>query len=123
MKKIINVKPVTEIELKFEDGSSLDICFDAEAVSNFSELEGGLTAFIKEDSMPERCAKIIFIGARSKKSDFTLEAARAIVANMAPTTITEIVLEFNESMGAASNEVQSELQKKLMEQYLEKIMK
>jgi hypothetical protein len=123
MKKTISVKPVTEIELQFEDGNSLDIRFDAEAISNFSELDGGLTAFINEDKLPERCAKIIFVGARARRADFTLEEARAVVSTMAPTTITEIVFEFNESMGATSNGVQSELQKKLMAQYLEKIMK
>jgi hypothetical protein len=114
---------VTELELKFEDGESLDIVFDMEALSNFNEIEGGLNAFIKEDKMPERCAKIIFIGAKAKQQEFTLEKARAIVSELSPVTITEIMNEFNESMGAAKNGVQSELQKKLMAQFTMGIMK
>ncbi|MDF2609046.1 MAG: hypothetical protein K0R92_520 [Lachnospiraceae bacterium] len=123
MKKRINVQPVTEIELVFEDGSSLDIKFDAEAISNFNELDGGITAFIKEDKLPERCAKIIYVGARSYKQDFTLDEARKITSELSPITITEIVSEFNESMGAAKNGVQSEMQKKLMEDFTKLIMK
>ncbi len=123
MKKKIGVKPVIEIELEFQEGNSLNIRFDAEAISNFSELEGGLTSFINEDRLPERCAKIIYIGAKSLQSEFTLEEARAIVSEMSPITITEIVNEFNESMGYAKNELQGELQKKLAEQYMSKIMK
>ena len=123
MKKTFNVKPVTEIELKFENGESLDIVFDIEAISNFTDLEGGLTSFIQEDKLPERCAKIIYIGAKARKQDFTLEDARTLVSNMDTLTITEVMNEFNESMGAAKNGVQSELSKKLMAQYLDKIMK
>jgi hypothetical protein len=123
MKKKINALPVTELELLFEDGNSLELKFDAEAVSNFSELDGGLTAYIKEDKYPERCAKIVYIGAKAKKPDFTLEEARVIVSELSPITITEIMNEFNESMGASKNGVQSELQKKLMEDFTRQIMK
>ena len=123
MKKTFNVKPVTEIELKFENGESLDIVFDIEAISNFTDLDGGLTTFINEDKLPERCAKIIYIGAKARRQEFTLEEARILVSNMDTVTITDIMNEFNESMGASKNGVQSELTKKLMAQYLDKIMK
>lgn len=118
-KKIINVKPVTELELQFEDGKSLCIVFDTEAISNFNDLEGGIKGFIEEKSIPEKCAKVIYTGAKSRQPDFTLEEARALVSELSPVTITEIMNEFNENMGATKNEVQSELQKKLMKEFVE----
>ena len=42
-KKTINVKPVSEIELQFEDGKSLTLRFDVKALVNFNDLKGGLT--------------------------------------------------------------------------------
>jgi hypothetical protein len=119
MKKIINVKPVTELELQFEDGKVICVVFDTEAVFNLTELDGGINSFMSEKSLPERCAKIIYAGAKTKQNEFTIEDARALVCELSPVTITEIMNEFNENMGVAKNEVQSELQKKLMKQFLE----
>lgn len=117
-KRIINVLPVSELELQFEDETKLTLVFDMAAIANFNDLEGGMTAFVKENNIPERCAKIIYIGAKSGDHNFTLEKARTLVSQLSPVTITEIMNEFSESMGVSKNGVQSELQKKLMEEFL-----
>jgi len=123
MKKIINVKPITELELQFEDGKSLTLRFDVEALMHFNEMDGGMSAFIGEKSMSEICAQIIFVGGASNNQDLDINEARKIVSNMDIGTITAIINEFTEGMGTAQSEVQKELQKKLMSQWLDKIVK
>lgn len=122
-RKVINVKPPTELELQFEDGRSLLVVFDTEAYMNLSELGGGLTGFASEKSLPEQCAKIIYSGATSRNRDFTIEESRVLVSNMDISSITDIINEFSESVGMTKNGVQSELQKKLMEQFVQMITK
>lgn len=123
MKKTINVKPVDEIVLQFESGESLTLRFDVEALTHFDDLDGGLKSFFNEDKIPERCAKILYIGTKSSNPNFTYEKARAIVSELSLPTITEIINEFNESMVTTKDGVQSELSKKLIAQFLNKIMK
>jgi hypothetical protein len=118
MKKIINVKLVNELELKFEDGKSLTLKFDVQALSHILDFKGGLEEFIKDPSTPEVCAKLLYIGAVSNNVEFTVEEARKVVSNLDPATITTIINEFNESMGAGTNEVNKELQKKMMALFL-----
>lgn len=112
MKKVINVKPLNEIELQFEDGKSLTLKFDCEALLRFNDIAKD---FYKDKSIPEICAKVVYIGAKT----ITLEEARAIVANLDPGSIMEIVSEFNESMGVSLKGAQKEYAKKLMAQFLE----
>jgi hypothetical protein len=69
-------------------------------------------------SHPEICARIIYSSALSSHPDFTLDKARAIVCEMSPSSITDIELEFYESIGSTKNGVQKELQKKLMLDFL-----
>ncbi len=121
MKKSISVKKPTEIELEFEDGNTLNIIFNAEAISNFNKLEDGLKSFITEDSFSERCAKIIYIGALDRHPDLTIEKARILVSQMDFNSLIEISNDFTESMGSKGE--LSEMQKKLMQQFLNKIMK
>lgn len=111
MKKVINVKPLNEIELQFEDGKSLTLKFDCEALTRFNDIAKD---FYKNKSIPEMCAKVIYIGAKT----ITLEEARAIVANLDISSIIEIINEFNESMGVSLDEVKGEHAKKLMAQFL-----
>lgn len=118
MKKRINVKPVTELELIFEDGKSLTLKFDVEALTHFNDFEDGMQGFLKDKSTPEICAKIVYIGGSSHNDNLDINEARKIVSNMDPATITEIIYEFNESMGVTQNEAQKELSKKLMAQFL-----
>lgn len=122
-KKIINVKPVSEIELQFEDGKSLTLRFDVKALLNFNDLDDGLNGFIKDNSLPIMCSKIIYIGAKSVDNDFTYDEAYKITSQLDPSTITTIINEFNESMGTVKSEVQDEAQKKFMTEFLNKIMK
>lgn len=122
-RKVINVKAPTELELQFENGKSLLVVFDTEAYSNFNDLEGGLMGLASDKSMSEQCAKILYAGAKLWNEGFTFEDARTLVSGMEPCTIIEIINEFNESAGMVKNGVQSELQKKLMEQFLQTYMK
>jgi hypothetical protein len=98
--------------------------FDVEALYRFYEDIGGigeiieLTKTTKGSSHPEICARIIYSSALSSHPDFTLENARAIVCEMSPSSITDIELEFYESIGSTKNGVQKELQKKLMADFL-----
>lgn len=120
-KKVISAIPLSELELQFIDGTNLTLVFDMESIANLRHLKGGMTSLIKESSIPEKCAKIIFIGAKSRNHDFTLEKARKLVSQLSPITITEIINEYSESMGATKDGVQSELQKKLMEEFLKSL--
>lgn len=122
-KKKINVKPVSELELQFEDGNIVTLRFDVKALLNFNDFEDGLTGFIKDASLPTMCSKVIYIGAKSLDDNFTYEDALKITAELDPCTITEIINEFNESMGTSKNELQGEYQKKLMEQFVRQIVK
>jgi hypothetical protein len=121
MRKTINVKEPTELELKFEDGKSLILKFDMEALSNFYEMPEGLNGFIHEESMVERCAMIVYISGLAQDNELTMEKSRAIVANMDPASITDVVTEFMLSMGGSNNELIKELQKKTMQEFLQKL--
>ena len=116
MKKRINCKQVAEIELQFDDDKTLALKFDMRAIYSLTELDGGLEGFVADSRIPEQCAKIIYIGAKALNEEFTLEESRAIVSELNPITITEIINEFTDSMGISKNEVQSELLKKLTKQ-------
>ena len=122
-KKIINVKPATEIELQFEEGRSLTLKFDVKALLNFNDLEDGLNGFVKEKSLPIMCAKVIYVGAKANDENFTYDEALKITSELDPGTITDIINEFSDSMGSSKNEVKSEHQKKLTMEFFEKIMK
>lgn len=118
MKKIVNVKEATELELQFQDGKIINLRFDVSSLLNFNNLDGGLENFFKDASIPEMCAKIVYITGANHNDGLTIDESRKIVSNMDPLTITEIINEFSESMGMAKNELQGELQKKLMTQFL-----
>jgi hypothetical protein len=120
MKKIIKVQPISEIELEFDNEKSLYIRFDMEALLRFDDIPGGLTSFIADTSVAERCAKVIYIGAVNSNPGFTLEKAREIVVNMDPNSVMEVLIEFGNSMGTTNNEMIKELQKKTMMEFLAK---
>lgn len=122
-KKTINVKPVSEIELQFEDGKSLTLRFDVKALVNFNDLKGGLTGFIKEKSLPTMCAKIIYIGAKAIDDNFTYEEAIKITSELDPGTVLAIINDFSESMGTLNNGGQNEVIKKYMEEMVKSLVK
>jgi hypothetical protein len=118
MKKTFSVKPVNEVELRFEDGKSIILMFDVNSLMNFSEIDGGINSILKEKSISELCAKIIFAAGAHYNEGFDLQEARRIVSELDIQTVTDIINEFNQSVGVTQNEVQTELQKKLMAQFL-----
>lgn len=122
-RKVIKVKPVTELELQFEDGRSLCVVFDTLAFYYLSELNDGNLGFSADERLPEQCAKIVYAGAKERQPEFTFEEARALVAELNIGTITEIMLEFGDGMESLKDEVQREQQKKLMAIYQEQKMR
>jgi hypothetical protein len=117
LKKKINVKPVTELELCFEDGKTIELVFNTESLMYFTEI-GEITDISKltKTSLPELCSKIVYAGAVVKDGSFTLEEARKIVSNLDIGTVTEIIQEFTGNMDTGENK--AELQKNLMREFL-----
>jgi len=117
MKKKITVKPITELELCFEDGKIIELVFNMEALMRFTEV-GEITDISKltKTSLPELCSKIIYAGAIVKDDSFTLDEARKIVSNLDAGTVTEIIQEFTGNMDTGENK--AELQKNLMREFL-----
>lgn len=115
MKKKINVKPITELELCFDDGKSIELKFSTEATLRLQEIEGGYGAFIKS-TPSEMCARVIFSSCTD--DEMTLEQARVITSNFSPSTVSDILSEYTETNISSNDGGQKELQKKLMEQFL-----
>jgi hypothetical protein len=124
MKKTFNVKPPTEIELIFENGENISIIFNARALFHLTnDFENGIKALTDDVSQPEICAKLIYAGSVEQRNDMTLEKAREITCNLDIETINGIILEFQESMGIAKNEMVKEFQKKAMAEFLTNLSK
>jgi hypothetical protein len=123
MKKQISVMDPTELEIKFEDGKVINLIFDVKSLTGFNNVEGGFSALLNEKSIPELCARIIYATGTEHNEGLDLQKAREMVSRMDILTLGEIMNEFNESIGTSKNEVQKELQKKLMAQYTQEIMK
>lgn len=121
-RKRINALEVEEIELAFRD-KIIVLRFDMESITNFADLEGGYSGLINSKSKTIQCAKIIYAGAKNNNDNFTYEEALNIVSALSPRTITEILQEWGDSMIDANKAGQSELQKKLMSDFLEKMFK
>lgn len=119
MKKKINVKPVGELELCFEDNKVILLRFDIESLMKLSDMDGGYTEFVKsmKAKPSEMCARIIYSACVNE--DMTYEEARKITSNLSPETIVQILNEFTENMTTDAKGGQKELQKKLMKQFLE----
>lgn len=115
MRKVIECKPVSEVELRFNGGESILLRFDVEALITLQEIEGDLKAAMKK-SPAELCVSILYAGAVGHNEGMTKERARELVCQMGIETITAIIDEFTESLGAGGNE---ETQKKLIAQLLE----
>ena len=118
-KKYYAVKPPVEIEIEFADGKKLELVFDVKSLFHFNDPEiGGMEALLDNVSQPELCAKIIYAGAKEKSPDLTIEMARAIVTNLDIFTITGIINDFSESIGADKNMVLKDAQKKTMMEFI-----
>lgn len=117
MKKVISCKPAPEIELDIDGGDSVLLRFDVNALIFLSEIDGGLEGLFKK-TMPEMVATLIHAGAHSNNENFTLEDARKIVCCMSVPDITMLIDEFSTSMGVKKNELNEELAKNLMTQFL-----
>lgn len=122
MKKTYNVKPITEIELVFEDGSKIDLSFDARATYHLTT-DFSLKDIANNPSIPEFCAMILYSASVENNKDITIDKARELVSQMDLETITNIVLDFQEASGVSKNEQMKELQKKTMENFISNLSK
>jgi hypothetical protein len=120
MKKKIIAKPITEIDLEFED-RVIELVFNTESFMIFceeSEEINDIGDVMKLSNLPDTCACIIYSGAVIRDPNFTLEEARKIVSNISVETITEIINEFSASNNPGK--LQGDLQKNLMREFLSK---
>jgi hypothetical protein len=123
MKKSYNVKPVDEIELSFEDGKKVILKFDVKSLLNLNNLKGGMASFFKEKSLPEMCAKLIYMSGAEYNEGLDLAEARKIVSNLDWKTIMSLMNDFGESMGISVGEGQADMLKKMMPQFLQMMRK
>jgi hypothetical protein len=119
MKKNLNVEEATELDLQFKDGTILTLAFNVRALSFINDKAiGGAKGFLNCKSIPEYCAKIIYITAKSAGNEITVEKARELTSTLKPTIISEIYREFQESNGADTSE---EAQKKILGDLLKEV--
>ena len=121
-RKVISCKPTPEIELAFEGGESILLRFDISALMAIQEMEGGLNSLMSK-SIPEMCVAIMYGAGKEHNENFTLERAREIVSNLSVSVISEIYEEFTDAMYAVDKEQKDELAKKVMAQYLDRLMR
>lgn len=112
MKKKFNAKPITEVELCFEDGKVLNLLFSTKAFYKLHELEGGYKEFMQSNPS-EMCARIIY--STCTDDNFTIEEARMVTSNLSPSTVAEIINEYINNMYTEDEKKQL---KKLTMQYL-----
>ena len=121
-RKVISCKPAPEIELAFDGGESILLRFNTMALMTIQEMEGGLNNLLTK-SFPEMCAVIMYGAGKEMNEGFTLEKAREITSNLSIDVIAEINETFTEAMYASNKEEKEELAKKMMAQYLDKLMR
>lgn len=122
MKKTYNVKPDTELDIVFRDGKKLNVVFNAKAMYHFNDFENGIKSLAEDVSQPEVCAKLLYIGSVENNKDMTIEKARELVCQLDIGTISNIIVDFQESMGTIQNEAFKELQKKTMMEFVTNLM-
>lgn len=121
-RKVISCKPTPEIELAFEGGEAILLRFDISALMAIQEMDGGLNNLMSK-SVPEICAVIMYGAGKEHNENFTLEKAREIVSNLSVSVIAEIYEEFTDAMYASNKEQKEDLAKKMMAQYLDRLMR
>ena len=117
-RKVINCAPVTEIEIVTAEGETTLLRFDILMLQELQAEAGSLTEAAQK-GIGELAALVLYAGGKHQDESMTLEKARRMVVCMPPQSVTEIVNEFSESMGAMGKEEQLELAKKVMAQFLE----
>lgn len=121
MKKTLSVEEATELELKFNDETSLNLAFNVRALSFINDkCIGGLKGLMQQTSVPEYCAKIVYMTAKAAGEEMTIQKARTLVCQMSPKIVTEIVQEYQATYGGDMDE---EAQKKTIEEIVKAISK
>ncbi len=121
MKESFAAEEATELELKFNDGTSLNLIFNVRALSFVNDkVIGGLEGMLRQTSVPEYCAKVVYITAKAAGEEMTIQKARTLVCQMHPKIVTKIVQEYQSTFGG---ELDEEAQKKAIEEIVKAISK
>lgn len=118
MKQIV-CRPAPELEL-VSGGVTVLLRFDIFCISELQDLEGGLAGVLSQ-STPQMAASIIYAAAKNNNDNFSREDAIKLVSCMDVQSINDIINEFSSSMGVAENEMQKEISKNLMAQFLNQL--
>lgn len=96
-KKVMHCKPCPELEL-ISGEETISLRFNVNMWAVLQENENGLDA-LKDLSVPETCALIVYAAGRDNNENFTREKARALVSTLEMDIINAIINTFSESVG------------------------
>ena len=98
MRKTMQCKAAPELEL-ISGKETILLRFNISMWANLQDTDKGLEA-LKEASVSETCALIVWAAGKDNNDDFTLEKARTIVSEgMDVSNVTEIINIFSDSVG------------------------
>ena len=97
MRKTMQCKAAPELELKSGKETIL-LRFNISMWANLQDTDKGLEA-LKEASVSETCALIVWAAGKDNNDDFTLEKARTLVSGMEVSNVSEIINIFSDSVG------------------------
>lgn len=126
MAKKINILPLEDIELCFDNDKVITLNFGMKSLMYLSELgldEADVMSTTYGGSIAELCASIVYAGAKAKNEDFTMEEANNVVACLNLDNAQMIIELFGESLGEKAKEQQREMLKNLTSQFLAKHVK
>lgn len=97
MRKTMQCKAAPELEL-ISGKETILLRFNISMWANLQDTDEGLEA-LKEASVSETCALIVWAAGKDNNDDFTLEKARALVSGMEVSNVSEIINIFSDSVG------------------------
>ena len=98
MRKTMECRPAPELEIKCGKKTPILLRFNINMWANLQDTDKGLEA-LKDVSVVETCALIVWAAGKDNNDDFTLEKARKVVSFMEVKGVSEIIDTFSESVG------------------------
>lgn len=120
MKKTMQCKAAPELEIISGEESIL-LRFNIVMWANLQDTDKGLEA-LKEASVSETCALIVWAAGKDNNDDFTLEKARTLVSGMEVSNVSEIINIFSDSVGMDLDKLDN-AQKKMILQIMKAAVK
>lgn len=120
--KTINVKPAEDIAIRLKDKTY--VCsFNMLTMAYLQDEIVKIKGKISEVSPAHTAALVLYAGIKTNEPDFTVEEAKALALQMAPSHYTEIMGYFNEAVLASMSREQDMAAKNLIAQYWENVKK